>query len=68
MLTLINAGWEPDSIIDAIQGQDWSQLSHSGMVSVQLQPAGTLPPDGSPKLNTPAPDANEEDDPNDKGE
>lgn len=69
MLTLINGGFEPTSIIDAITGQDWSLLSHSGLVSVQLQPAGTLPPDGAPALNPPDDDdANQEDDPDDKGE
>jgi phage portal protein BeeE len=38
---LINAGYDPQSVIDAVKSEDWSRLEHTGMVSVQLQPPGT---------------------------
>jgi hypothetical protein len=39
--SLIDAGYEPDSVIAAMEAEDFSLLVHSGMYSVQLQPAGT---------------------------
>ena len=39
--TLVNSGWKPDSVRDAVLAEDWSLLEHSGLLSVQLQP----PPD-----------------------
>jgi phage portal protein BeeE len=39
--TLVDAGYEPDSVIAAVAAEDWDKLSHSGMFSVQLHPAGT---------------------------
>jgi len=41
--TLITAGYEPASVIDAVNAGDFSRLIHSGLVSVQLQPPGTKP-------------------------
>jgi phage portal protein BeeE len=38
VLNLINSGYDPDSIIASIQTGDWSQLTHTGLISVQLQP------------------------------
>lgn len=40
--TLITAGFEPASVIQAVLSGDFSVLQHSGMYSVQLQPAGTV--------------------------
>jgi portal protein len=42
---LADAGWEPDSIVDAIDSNDLTRLVHSGLPTVQLQkPAnGQLP-------------------------
>jgi hypothetical protein len=40
--TLIDAGFEPDSAVEAIMNSDLSRLAHSGLYSVQLQPAGTV--------------------------
>jgi phage portal protein BeeE len=37
----IDAGFEPDSVIAAVEAEDRSLLKHSGLYSVQLQPAGT---------------------------
>src|SRR5262249_6629919 len=45
MRQLIDAGYEPDSVRDAVDADDWSRLVHTGLYSVQLQP---LPPKGSP--------------------
>lgn len=36
---LIDAGWEPDSVRDAITANDYSLLVHSGLVTVQVQQA-----------------------------
>jgi phage portal protein BeeE len=46
MQILINSGFEPDTVIDAVTSGDYSVLEHTGLVSVQLQPPGVLaPPD-----------------------
>jgi hypothetical protein len=44
--TLIMAGFDPDAVIDAVQAQDLKRLAgkHSGLFSVQLQPAGAQVP------------------------
>jgi hypothetical protein len=39
--TLVDAGYEPESVKAAIKAQDWDLLTHSGLYSVQLQPPGT---------------------------
>lgn len=39
--TLIDAGHKPESVKAAVASRDWSLLEHSGLYSVQLQPAGT---------------------------
>jgi phage portal protein BeeE len=38
--TLIIAGYEPASVVDAVNSGDFSRLTHTGLFSVQLQPAG----------------------------
>ena len=40
MRQLIDAGYEPGSVVDAIVNDDFSLLTHSGLFSVQLQEAG----------------------------
>lgn len=42
--TLGDAGFRPESVVAAVQAQDWSLLDHSGLYSVQLQPAGSAFP------------------------
>jgi hypothetical protein len=42
---LVQDGYTPDSIVDAVMKQDWSLLKHTGLFSVQLQPPM---PDGPP--------------------
>jgi hypothetical protein len=44
---LIKDGFEPASAIDAVTSADMSRLVHTGLVSVQLQPPGTIIPGGS---------------------
>ena len=39
--TLVDAGYTPDSVIDAVTAGDWERLVHSQLYSVQLQPPGT---------------------------
>jgi phage portal protein BeeE len=55
MLNLVNAGFDPESVVAAIQSGDWTQLEHTGLLSVQLQPitdasaeAGTATPPPEP--------------------
>jgi phage portal protein BeeE len=38
--SLVDGGFEPDSIVEAIRAQDWTLLVHTGLVSVQLLPPG----------------------------
>lgn len=38
---LINGGYTPESVVAAVDANDWSLLEHTGLVSVQLQPPGT---------------------------
>lgn len=42
---LTEAGYDPDSVVDAVTAGDLTRLAHSGMYSVQLQPPGS---DNSP--------------------
>lgn len=44
--SLITAGYEPTSVISAVESGDFRLLTHTGMYSVQLQPPGALPPIG----------------------
>lgn len=37
--TLVDGGYDPDSVILAVNSGDWRLLKHSGLYSVQLQPA-----------------------------
>ena len=46
---LIDAGYEPDSIVQAIVNDDLTLLRHSGLFSVQLQEAGEQQPDPQPE-------------------
>lgn len=41
MRTLVDGGFEPNSVIDAVNSGDLSLLAHTGTVSVQLQTPGT---------------------------
>lgn len=42
---LVDAGFEAETVVDAIENDDFSLLAHSGLFSVQLQPPGTTTPD-----------------------
>lgn len=45
--TLVDAGWEAETVVAAIANQDWSLLKHTGLFSVQLQaPGSTKMPQG----------------------
>jgi phage portal protein BeeE len=46
--TLIMAGYEPDSVTDAITAQDFSLLKHTGLTSVQLYTPGENNSDATP--------------------
>lgn len=41
--TLVDGGWEPESVKAAVANQDWSLLKHTGLLSVQLQVPGQEP-------------------------
>jgi hypothetical protein len=38
--TLVDAGYEPDSVVAAVEAGDWTLLNHTDLYSVQLQPPG----------------------------
>ena len=42
MRTLVDAGFEADSVQAAVDAGDWNLLVHTGLFSVQLQPPGTV--------------------------
>ena len=42
--SLVTAGYTPTSVIAALEASDWRLLEHSGLFSVQLQPAGVQAP------------------------
>jgi phage portal protein BeeE len=44
--SLVDAGYEPDSVVDSINAGDLKRLRHSGLYSVQLQPPM---PEGPPE-------------------
>jgi phage portal protein BeeE len=53
MRQLIDAGFEPKTVVDAIVAGDLSRLVHTGLFSVQLQPPGTTLTPGAPILPAP---------------
>lgn len=55
---LINSGYDPDAVIDAVQAGDLARLKghHSGLYSVQLQPPGTEQPTPSASSSPSPPD------------
>lgn len=42
--TLLDAGYEADTVVPAVDNDDFTLLEHSGLFSVQLQPPGTTEP------------------------
>lgn len=44
--TLITAGYEPDSVVQAVESGDFRLLQHTGLTSVQLLPPGQSKTDG----------------------
>jgi hypothetical protein len=49
---LIDAGFDPDSAVAAVNSGDFARLAHTGLFSVQLQPPGTMAPSlGNPILD-----------------
>lgn len=44
---LVDAGYDAESVVAAVQAEDWGLLTHTGLFSVQLQPPGTTPPGGT---------------------
>lgn len=53
--TLLDAGYEGDSVIEAVTTGDWVRLRHSGLYSVQLQPPGRSLPTTTPEEATDGP-------------
>jgi len=49
LVSLGNAGWDQDSAVDATASLDIRRLAgnHTGLMSVQLQPPGSTPPDAA---------------------
>ncbi len=46
----IRSGYTPESVVKAIESGDLSRLTHTGLYSVQLQPAGVNTPTPEPPL------------------
>lgn len=46
IVALIRDGFEPESVLAAVQNSNWTLLKHTGMVSVQLRPPGETDPAG----------------------
>ena len=46
--TLTDGGYEPESVIAAVEAEDITLLKWTGLVSVQLQPPGSLTPQAEP--------------------
>jgi phage portal protein BeeE len=53
IVAAVNGGFEPKSVVAAVQAQDVTLLRHTGLLSVQLQQPGAEPTGPAP---TPAPD------------
>lgn len=54
--TLVDGGFEPDSVVQAVVAGDLSRLKHTGKLSVQLQEPGTVDSPGD--TNEPVPAGN----------
>ena len=54
MRELINAGFDAESVVDAVMAGDFKRLKHTGLVSVQLQPPGSEQPSSNGNGSTPA--------------
>lgn len=52
--TYIEAGFDPKTVVDAIEASDLGRLNHTGLVSVQLQPPGSDPNAGGDSGAAPA--------------
>ncbi|PRH79397.1 hypothetical protein C6N75_09955 [Streptomyces solincola] len=52
---LIQDGYTPESIIEAVRKQDWTLLKHTGLYSVQLQPPLPNGPEGEGQVGGPRP-------------
>lgn len=53
---LVDAGFTPESVIDAITAGDFHRLKHSGLMSVQLLPPGTTDEPDEPEPTEGPPD------------
>ena len=48
ILTLVQAGYDPDSVVTAVTTGDFTALTHTGLTSVQLQDPAPKPPELPP--------------------
>jgi phage portal protein BeeE len=52
--TLVDGGFTPASVVDAVMNSDFTRLEHTELFSVQLQPPGTMaPPTDTPAASMP---------------
>lgn len=49
--TLVDAGYDPATVIEAVISEDWTVLKHTGLFSVQLQPPTTTIEPTTPALD-----------------
>ncbi|MGR6922565.1 phage portal protein [[Actinomadura] parvosata] len=52
---LVDAGYDPKSVVAAIEAEDMTLLTHTGLYSVQLQPPGTSAEPAEPTTGGPTP-------------
>lgn len=52
---LVDGGYNPDSVVAAVMAQDMSLLTHSGLLSVQLNPPGSGQPAADQPTQQPSP-------------
>jgi phage portal protein BeeE len=52
---LINAGYQPETVVTAVMAGDYGLLKHTGLVSVQLQEPGTQPDASASNGTSPVP-------------
>lgn len=64
--SLVQSGFTPESAVKAVRENDWSELDHSGLLSVQLFEPG-VNPNAAPTTPATTPDKSSKDNPPAKG-
>jgi hypothetical protein len=54
--TLVDGGFQPETVVKAVMAKDFGLLKHSGYYSIQLQTLETMKADAEAKVDAPATD------------